>query len=397
MSRQVTPSDRSDRRPKPKAAAFALFASIALSACGSSVSGGSAGSGGSGSCGNAKAALDALSTKVVGSGPNGETPVPASQVKLTDAEIQQIKDKHATAAIVMHYGGNDWSTAQVDGQKAEFAALGIKVIAVTDAQFKPEKQVSDIETVLAQHPNIIVSIPTDPVATADAYRKASAAGVKLVFIGNVPKGFSGQDGYVSVVGSDDAGNGVAAGHLLAQSLNCRGKVGLIYHNADFFVTRQRYQAVKKTLADHYPNIQIVDEKGIGGPDFTGDAEQAATAMLTKHPNLDGIWAVWDVPAEGVLAAARSAGRKDLIVTTCDLGLNVAVEMAKGGLVKGLGAQLPYDQGTTEAMLAGYALLGKAAPAAVDLQALPVTKSNVLAAWKQVYHADPPADLTNAAK
>ena len=51
-------------------------------------------------------------------------------------------------------------------------------------------------------------------------------------------------------------------------------------------------------------------------------------------------------------------------------------MASDGPVKGLGAQRPYDQGVTEAMLAGYGLLGKQAPAYVALPALPVTKANL---------------------
>ena len=56
-------------------------------------------------------------------------------------------------------------------------------------------------------------------------------------------------------------------------------------------------------------------------------------------------------------------------------------------MKGLGAQRPYDQGVTEAMLAGYGLLGKEAPAYVALPALPVTKDNLLDAWQAVYHAE----------
>ena len=72
--------------------------------------------------------------------------------------------------------------------------MGIDVVATTDAGFKPDKQVSDIETVLAQKPNIIVSIPTDPVATANEYKAAADAGVKLVFMDNVPKGFDGRQG-----------------------------------------------------------------------------------------------------------------------------------------------------------------------------------------------------------
>ena len=57
-----------------------------------------------------------------------------------------------------------------------------------------------------------------------------------------------------------------------------------------------------------------------------------------------------MPAEGVIAAARAAGRDDLVITTIDLGENVAISMAQGGFVHGLGAQRPYDQGVTEADL-----------------------------------------------
>ena len=344
------------------------------------------------------AALAALEGQVFSTGPSGETPTAASEVVLTDEELAQIKAMNATAAIVMHYAGNDWSNAQVAGLKAQFEAMGIEVVAVTDAGFKPEKQVSDIETVMAMNPDIIVSIPTDPVATSAAYKAAAAAGIKLVFMDNVPSDMVQGTDYISVVSADNYGNGVAAAHLMAKSIGSEGKIGIIYHEADFFVTKQRYEAFKKTITDNYPNIEIVEEQGITGPDFAGDAEKAASAMMTKNADLKGIWAVWDVPAEGVMAAARAMGRdQDLVITTIDLGLNVAVEIAKGGMVKGLGAQRPFDQGVTEALLAGYGLLDKEAPAYVALYMLPVDKDNVLEAWTTVYHADPPADLTNAAK
>ena len=102
--------------------------------------------------------------------------------------------------------------------------------------------------------------------------------------------------------------------------------------------------------------------------------------------------MWDLPAEGVRSAALAARRDDLVITTIDLGLNVAVEMAANRLIKGVGAQLPYDQGVTEAILAGYALLGKPAPAYVALPALPVTRENLLDAWKTIYHRDAPASI-----
>jgi ribose transport system substrate-binding protein len=343
------------------------------------------------------AALAALASKVLSLGPNGESPQPASAVTLSDDELAKIKGMKAKAALVFHYGGNDWSQAQLDGLKAEFAKMGVDVVAVTDAGFKPEKQVSDIETVLAQKPNIIVSIPTDPVATAGAYKAAADAGVKLVFMDNVPKGLAVGKDYVSVVSADNYGNGVASAHLMAKALGMKGDIGIVFHAADFFVTRQRYDAFKKTIGTDYPAIKIVAEQGIGGPDFSGDAEKAASAMLTANPSLKGIWAVWDVPAEGVISAARTAGRDDLVITTIDLGENVAIDMAGNGFIKGLGAQRPYDQGTTEAMLAGYGLLGKKAPDYVALPALPVSKANLIDAWQAVYHKDAPAKVKDSLK
>ena len=337
-------------------------------------------------------ALADLQKTPLSKGPNGETPSPASSVTLTAEETAKIKEQKPKAAIVMHYAGNDWSQAQIAGLKEQFGKMGIDIIAVTDAGFKPEKQVADIETVLAQKPNIIVSIPTDPVATAEAYRKAAEQGVKLVFMDNVPKGLTAGKDYVSVVSADNYGNGVAAAHLMAKALKGKGKIGLVFHAADFFVTRQRLDGFKNTIQENYPDIKIVGEQGIGGPDFTGDADKAASALLTSNRDLNAIWAVWDVPAEGVISAARAAGKDNLVITTCDLGLNVAIDMAQNGFVKGLGAQRPFDQGVTEALLAGYGLLGKEAPAYIALPALPVTHDNLLEGWKEVYHQDAPDTL-----
>ena len=53
------------------------------------------------------AALAKLQETVLSKGPSGEDPSPASDVVLTDEELAKIKEMGATAAIVMHYGGND--------------------------------------------------------------------------------------------------------------------------------------------------------------------------------------------------------------------------------------------------------------------------------------------------
>ena len=67
---------------------------------------------------------------------------------------------------------------------------------------------------------------------------------------------------------------------MAKSLKAMVEIGIVYYAADFFVTRQRYDAFKKTITEDYPGIKIVAEQGIREPDFFGDARKAASVMLT---------------------------------------------------------------------------------------------------------------------
>ena len=144
--------------------------------------------------GDPDAALAALKTQVFSHGPNGEKPTAASTVTLTDDELAKVKAKHAKAALVFHYAGNDWSQAQLDALKAQFKAEGIEVIAVTDAGFKPEKQVADIETVMAQKPDIIVSIPVDAVADRRRLQGRRRQGRQTGVHGQRAQGLHGRQG-----------------------------------------------------------------------------------------------------------------------------------------------------------------------------------------------------------
>lgn len=330
---------------------------------------------------------------ILSKGPNGEDAVSATTLGLTEDEIAKVKAGNYTAAIVFHYGGNDWSTSQLQGLTDTFNKLGIKIVATTDANFSAEQQVSDIETVMALDPDIIVSIPTDPVATADAYQRAADKGIKLVFMDNVPQGFTAGKNYVSCVSADNYGNGIVAADLIGEALGGQGKIGIVNFDVDFFVTNQRLEAFEKTMSEKYPNIQVVSKMGFKDPNATSEV---ADAMLTQNPDIQAIFAHWDVPAEGVLSSLRAAGRTDVKISTIDLGNNVAKEIAEGNIL-GLGAQLPYDQGVAEATLGAFALLGKDAPAYVAVPALRVDQNNILDAYKQVYQVEAPDWLVEAAK
>lgn len=331
--------------------------------------------------------------EIKSTGPNGEQGVNADTINLTDEQKAQIKDAGYKVAIVFHYAGNDWSTAQQQGIEDTCKELGMEVVAVTNADFSAEQQVSDIETVMALNPDVIISIPTDATATADAYQRAADKGIKLVFMDNVAAGMTAGEDYVSCVSADAYGNGVAAAEILGEKLGGKGDVGMVYYDVDFFTTNQRDKGFKDTMASKYPDINIVTEQGF--TDENGCSEQG-DAILTQYPNIDGIYASWDIPMEGVLSSVRAAGKEGQVaLSAIDLGNNIALEIANG-TVAGVGAQRPYDQGVTEVKCAALSLLGEEVPAFVVCPALPVTKDNVCDAYKTVYHVDAPDWLTKAA-
>ena len=96
------------------------------------------------------ATLAEMEGQVFSTGPQGGQQPPRRS--LTEEELAEIQGMGATAAIVMHYSGDDWSAAQIAGLRDQFGKMGIEVIAETDADFQPETQVSDIETILARNP-----------------------------------------------------------------------------------------------------------------------------------------------------------------------------------------------------------------------------------------------------
>src|SRR3954466_7584222 len=83
-------------------------------------------------------------SNVLGTGPKGEPPTPPVGFGLTNDEVRRVRAMNATAAIVMHYGHNDWSRAQLAGLHAEFAEMGIDVIAAPDAGLDPDLQRAEI-------------------------------------------------------------------------------------------------------------------------------------------------------------------------------------------------------------------------------------------------------------
>ncbi len=326
------------------------------------------------------------------SGPNGETPTPSSELELTDEEIEQVRSGGYTAALVWHEN-SAFIQAVEAGVREEFEELGIEVIASTSAEFDAAQQAANIETVLANNPDIIVTIAVDPTTAAEAFRPAVEQGVKIVVLTTPPAGYTAGEEIVGIVTGELTAYGKDAAEMLGEALGGEGQVGWIFHDADFWFTNQRDQAFKDWLAYLYPNMEVVAEAGFSDPART---EDIANAMITQNPDLNGIYVAWATAADGVLAALRAAGRDDVAVVTNDLDENLALDMMQGGNVVGVVANPAVDTGRNLAIMAAYGVLDKEAPEMAVAPPVATTSDNLAEGWQAEFAEDPPQELLDAA-
>ena len=329
---------------------------------------------------------------ITGLGPHGERAVPADQIGLSDADADAARNRHFSVAVVLHTTVSDWAKQELAGIVATLGRYGAAVVEVIDCGFDVDRQIAELQRLASEPVDAVISIPIGSARAADAHRAIAAAGKKLLLLDNAPTGMLPGKDYVSVISTDNFGLGQIGAELLAPHVAEGGKIGVLAYGVDFFATHEREIAFRKWMATHRPDLFLVRAKFAD----VSQAKIATAGLLRANPDLAGLFAVWDVPAAGAVAALREAG-KTVPVTTVDLGNDVAADLAAGGLIKGIAAQLPYDQGVAAGVATILGLIEHQPPPWIALPGLSVTSANVVEAYQLVWRAPAPTALLKARK
>jgi ribose transport system substrate-binding protein len=326
-------------------------------------------------------------------GPQGQVPVWYNQISLTDEEKAKVKEGHYKIAYD-EVVATEFNDAIGNGIKYQCEQLNMELVSWTLNNLDAAKQKENIESVLALKPDIIVGLSVDPVVSRDIFKKAADQGVKLVFASNKPGNFEWKKDYTGALVIFDFNKfGAFLADELNKALNGKGKIGYLYHDADFFITNQRDQGFKEALKN-YPGLEIVAEVPWSG--VVEDAETSVAAMMIKNPEITGVYVTWAAGAMAAVSALRAANRPDVKVVTNDLEATAALEMIKGNNIVGLTQCKAWQYGLTAAELGCYAMLGKEIPAeCILIPGLVATKDNVEPVWKEVFNEELPDQLKQA--
>ena len=340
------------------------------------------------------AKVDDLTGMVVSDGQGGEPGFPAADLMLTEEQLAKVKAGNFTVAISMGWMGDDWASQQLVGLKESFEAMGIEVVAETNANWDDAKQIADIEAISVLKPSLLVSIPLNGQTTASAYQKIAAAGTKIVFIDQAVEGMTAGKDYSSIISSDNLLLGMYLADALAEATGGKGDVAAMYYAPDFYVTNLRYEGFIARVMAKYPDLNVIVAAGHNNPN---KGQEVAQGLLARYPTLKGVYASWSIPAMGAVTAARTAGRTsaDFKIVNENFDQIVALDMAQNGFIAGISSQRPYDQGVAEAKTGALALIGEPTPPYIVVPPLKVTRANLAESYKTIYRVDLPADMVAA--
>lgn len=325
-------------------------------------------------------------------GPDGEVATWYSEVKLTPEEVEKVRSMNVRAAYEQ-VTECEWSSANLNGFKDACEFLNIDIVGIASAELDPIRQKTNMETFIGLDPDFITCQPQDLDLAASTFDLLVDRGIKLVFLSNVPTGYEPGKQYVSALTDSLYDMGKDGAEMIADAIGGEGKILTITVAGVNYVCNTRDGAFKEVIEKKYPDIEIIN----GGFQKMSEAGDITSGLVTRYPDVKGIYVSFSGPAIYVLEALKGLGRDDIKLVTLDLDSVIALDMVQGGNTYGIGIDLAYSMGYGRAMLGAYGVLNKPAPKYVTSPSFKVTKDNIEEGWKRTMGEELPEDIKDAIK
>jgi ribose transport system substrate-binding protein len=231
------------------------------------------------------------------------------------------------------------------GAAAEAKKLGVKFnYTGAPGAFSPPTQIPFLNATIARKPSVILIAPTDVNALVAPIQRAISAGIPVETVDthiSKPLAFTN-------VSTDNPGGGRLAAKALIKAIGGKGSVAIMSTTPGVSTVDERVAGFKAELRKHrsvkYLGIQYCN-------DDTPTAARLTSALLARHPDLSGVFAVNVKSGDGVTSAVTSAGKAGKVkLVEFDAGPPQVAALRKG-TINALIAQYPYGIGQLGVQLA----------------------------------------------
>jgi ribose transport system substrate-binding protein len=215
---------------------------------------------------------------------------------------------------------NPWRLAQTASMQTEAQKRGWQLV-YTDAAGSAAKQVSDVNSMIAQGVDLIFLAPREEIPLVPAIMAAKNAGIPVILLDrNVDQSLAkpGED-YVTFIGSDFIEEGRRIGEWLVANANGKTNIIQLEGTTGSSPANDRKKGFEDVIAQH-PEFKILASQT---GDFARDlGRQVAETLLQAHPEANVIYAHNDEMAIGAISAVEAAGKEpgtDVMILSIDGG------------------------------------------------------------------------------
>lgn len=219
-----------------------------------------------------------------------------------------------TIGYDIYFTGNSWSTQLTDEFNAEVSKhkSEIKKVYYTQSDGDVNKQISNLQDLIAKKVDAIIVTPISPTALIPVVNQAMAHGIKVILNAaaiNSPN-------YTALVNVNDGDYGKAAAQWLVKAIHGKGNIVLLNGIPGISTNDDRVKA-ELAVFKKYPKIKIIAQA-----DTYWQYDKAKVAMsniLAAHPEkIDGVLSQGGMVAMGVVDAFHAAQRPIPPLTGDDL-------------------------------------------------------------------------------
>jgi ribose transport system substrate-binding protein len=206
--------------------------------------------------------------------------------------------------------------------EAEAEAQGVKVI-VSDAKGDSDTQVSQIQDFITQGVSAIIYIPAGATAATVPVRAANSAGIPIVTVDRNPEGSPGD----TFIATDSVAAAEALGDWVVEQTGGEANIGVIQGQVGTTPELARDEGFTTAIEKAPGMKEVARQASLQWAQDEG--YDIATDMLQSNPDITVFFGRADALALGASAAARAAGRDDILVVGFD-GDKAGLEAVKDG-------------------------------------------------------------------
>lgn len=230
--------------------------------------------------------------------------------------------KEVTIGFSVSTQTNPFFVAMREAGEKKAAELGVKFIAL-DAQDSPERQISQVEDLLARNVDLLILNPVDSDAIGSAVLEANRAGIPVVTVTRP----SNRGTVLQHLDIDNAMAGRMVAEELIELLGGKGKVAVLEGTPGAPSAVNRHEGFLEVI-NNYKDIEVV--ASLTAHYSREEGADVMEDILQANPELDAVYAHNDNMALGAVRTLASAGRlNEVLVFGVDAVDDALVAIEKG--------------------------------------------------------------------